>query len=85
MEEGNIPRGTMRTWQRKLLLAEVTKEHISGMKKSEPRQRDRMVVCVWEVMFERGLGSRIEDRIRETDEREIRNPLRSTLRSARNL
>ena len=85
MEEGSISRGTMRTWQRKLFLAEVTKEDISGMKKFEPKQRDRMVVCVWEVMFERGLGLYIEDRIRETDEREIGNPSRSTLRSSRKL
>lgn len=68
--------------QGELLLAEVTKEDVSGMKKCEPKQKHRIVICVWEVTFEQGLGLYIEDRIRETDERTIRNPLSITLRSA---
>ena len=55
--------------QGELLLAEVTKKDVSGMKKCEPEQKHRIVICVWEVTFEQGPGLCIEDRIRETDER----------------
>ena len=68
--------------QGELLLAEVTKKDVSGMKKCEPEQKHRIVICVWQVTFEQGPGLCIEDRIRETDERKIRNPLSITLRSA---
>lgn len=34
MEEGSISRRTVKTWQGELLLAEVTKKDVSGMKKS---------------------------------------------------
>ena len=82
MEEGSVSRRTLKTWQGELLLAEVTKKDVSGMKKCEPKQRLRTVICVWEVTFEQGPGLYIKDRIRETGERKIRNSLSITIRSA---
>lgn len=82
MEEGSISRRTVETWKGELLLAGVTKKDVSGMKKCEPKQRHRILIHVWEVTFEQGPGLCIEDRIRETGERKIRNPLSISLRSA---
>lgn len=40
----------------------------------EPKQRDQIVVHIWELMFERGLGLCLKGRIRETEEREVGDP-----------
>lgn len=52
----------------------LLQEKSLGMSILEPKQRDQIVVHIWELMFEQGLGLCLKGRIRETEEREVGDP-----------
>lgn len=76
-----FPEGLWKLWRESFCWLSNKEGRFQGWK-CEPKQRHRILIHVWEVTFEQGPGLCIEDRIRETGERKIRNPLSISLRSA---